>query len=155
MLSLNINISKHKYISGPVTSIWAVIGVEQQRLGGARCIAIPSASGKRHASRSGEPCWLVVRRQTVPRPSAQRVWSVNASGAVGSVRADPSRGRAYVGGGGGSSSAWTRCCVFNVPRIFFIDRAVLYWRWFLFSSTCHLRSVSVEFYEEFYVIKYH
>ena len=38
---------------------------------------------------------------------------------------------------------------------FFIDRAVLYWRWFLFSSTCHLRSVSVEFYEEFHIIKYH
>ena len=50
MLSLNINISKHKYISGPVTSIWAVIGVEQQRLGVARAMHSYSVS-KRQAPR--------------------------------------------------------------------------------------------------------
>ena len=75
MLSLNINISKHKYISGPVTSIWAVIGVEQQRLGVARAMHSYSVS-KRQAPRVSLWRALLTCRSSPDRASPKRATSV-------------------------------------------------------------------------------
>ena len=156
MLSLNINISKHKYISGPVTSIWAVIGVEQQRLGVARAMHSYSVS-KRQAPRVSLWRALLTCRSSPDRASPKRATSVKCE-RVWRCGLCPCRSFSREGVRGRRRRQQQRMDTllrFQRSSNFFIDRAVLYWRWFLFSSTCHRRSVSLEFYEEFYVIKYH